>query len=200
MKKVFLMMFLVLVIMFPTFNANAAILSTTDSNVTTEVKPKPIVATIYINNAKSTYDDELTKKLTDRFNSKLTMYDLRVGDKYVEKLTKIGVTDITVAERSDIVQAFSDEGIDYVVYAEIQPPILKHWMSFFNVGVAATVTIPVKIIDIKNNKYLYNGKFTEQADNSSMLGGVGTKVAVVTAMDKIFAKSDEILLNRIPMK
>jgi hypothetical protein len=53
---------------------------------------------------------------------------------------------------------------------------------------------------VKNNKYLYNGKFTEQADNSSMIGGVGTKAAVIMAMDKILVKSDEVLLNRLPMK
>ena len=32
-----------------------------------ETKGKPVVATIYINNAKSTYDDEILKRLADRF-------------------------------------------------------------------------------------------------------------------------------------
>lgn len=87
-----------------------------------------------------------------------------------------------------------------MVYAEVQPPIFKHWQSFFNIGVAATVTIPVKIIDLKNNKYLYNGKFTEQADNSAVVGGVGTKAAVLKAMDQILVKTDEMLINRLPLK
>lgn len=195
MKKIFLLMFLIIAIIMILTNIVFA-----EEETATEVKTKPVVATIYINNAKSTYDEEITKKLTDRFNSKLTMYEVRSGAKYIEKLNKMGVTDITTAERADIIQAFSDEGIDYVVYAEVQPPILKNWQSFFNIGVAATVTIPVKIIDIRNNKYLYNGKFTEQADNSSMLGGVGTKAAVIKAMDQIFVKTDEILTNRLPVK
>ena len=161
--------------------------------------PKPVVATIYINNAKSTYDDEITAKLTDRFNAKLTMYEIRKGDKYVEKLQKMGVTDITMAERTDILQAFEGEDVDYVVYAEVQPPILKHWIAFFNQGYAATVTIPVKIIDVKGGKYIYNGKFTEQADNSAVLGGVGTKAAVLKAMDQILVKTDELLVSRMPM-
>lgn len=198
MKKWSTIMSLILVTVLFIFNTN--IVSANELDVTPENKTKPVVATIYINNAKSTYDEEIIKKLTERFNSKLAMYNIVPGEKYVQKLNKIGVTDITVAERADLVQVFADEGVDYVVYAEVQPPILKHWMSFFNVGVAATVTIPVKIIDVKNNKYLYNGKFTEQADNSSMLGGVGTKAAVITAMDKILVKSDEVLLNRLPMK
>ena len=160
---------------------------------------KPIVATIYINNANSTYDAEITQKLTDRFNAKLTMYNIQPGNKYIERLNKMGITDITTAERADLVQAFSGENIDYVVFAEVQPPILKHWMSMFNVGVNATVTIPVKIIDIKKNVYLYNGKFTKNADNSAVLGNVGTKAAVMKAMDQIFVQTDEMLSTKLAL-
>lgn len=197
-KKVLLMSLVVVFTLMLTGPVFAA--APLDSEDETVVKAKPVVATIYINNAKSTYDEEITKKLTERFNAKLQNYEIRPGDKYIEKLTKAGVTDITTAERSDIVQAFANEGIDYVVYAEVQPPILKSWISFFNQGIAATVTIPVKIIDLKNNKYLYNGKFTEQADNSAVIGGVGTKAAVIKAMDQILVKTDEILVNRLPLK
>ena len=157
-----------------------------------------MVATIYVNNAKTTFDDEITKKLTDRFNAKLSLYDVRPGGKYVEKLSKMGVTDVTIAERSDIVQAFAGEGVDYLVYAEIQPLIRKEWMSMFNYGYDIVVVIPVKLVDIKNNKYLYNGKFIEQADNSAVIGNVGTKAGVLKAMDQIFAKTDEVLTSRMP--
>ena len=163
-----------------------------------ETKAKPVVATIFVNNAKTTFDDEITKKLTDRFNAKLVMYDVRPGDKYVEKLSKMGVTDVTIAERSDIVQAFAGEGVDYLVYAEVQPLIRKEWMSMFNYGYDIVVVIPVKIVDIKNNKYLYNGKFIEQADNSAVIGNVGTKAGVLKAMDQIFIKTDEVLTSRLP--
>ncbi|MDR7866417.1 MAG: hypothetical protein RIN56_06315 [Sporomusaceae bacterium] len=164
-----------------------------------DTRTKPVVATIYVNNAKATYDDEISAALTERLNAKLKMYEIRKGDKYVEKLHKMGVTDITTAERTDILQAFEGEDVDYVVYAEVQPPILKYWMAFFNQGYAATVTIPVKLIDVKGGKYIYNGKFTEQADNSAVIGGVGTKAAVMKAMDKIFVKTDELLVTRMPM-
>lgn len=172
------------------------------ANLLDEDQPasKPVVATIYINNAKTTYDGEITAKLTERFDAKLAMYDIRKGDRYVEKLDKIGVTDISVAERADILKAFEGEGVDYVVYAEVQPPILQEWIAFFNAGYKVTVVVPVKILDIKAGRYLYNGKFTEQADNSAVIGGVGTKAAVMTAMDLILAKTDEVLVNRMPVK
>ncbi|WP_346355597.1 hypothetical protein [Azotosporobacter soli] len=166
-----------------------------------DAKPaKPVVATIYINNAKSTYDAELSKSLSDRFNGKMTSFTLQNDPKFVDKLNKVGVTDISMAERDDILQAFAGENIDYIVYAEIQPPILNSWISMFNQGVKATVTVPVKIIDVKGHKYLYNGKFTETADNSAVFGGVGTKAAVVKALDQIFVKTDAMLINRLPIK
>jgi hypothetical protein len=152
----------------------------------------------YINNAKTTYDNEITAKLTERFNAKLTMYDIRKGDRYMEKLDKLGVTDISVAERADILKAFEGEGVDYMVYAEVQPPILNEWISFFNAGYKVTVVVPVKILDVKARKYLYNGKFTEHADNSAVIGNIGTKAAVMGALDLVLAKTDEVLLNRLP--
>ncbi|MDR7866416.1 MAG: hypothetical protein RIN56_06310 [Sporomusaceae bacterium] len=161
---------------------------------------KPVVATIYINNAKTTYDSEITAKLTERFNAKLAMYDIRKGDRYVEKLDKIGVTDISVAERADILKAFEGEGVDYVVYAEVQPPVLNEWIAFFNAGYKVAIVVPMKILDVKAGKYLYTGKFTEHADNSAVIGGVGTKGAVMAALELILAKTDEALTNRLPMK
>jgi len=166
----------------------------------TNLSAKPTVVTIFVNNAKSTYDKELTKKITERFNARLTPYEVKSDGKYLELLNKAGITDVSLAEKSDIVSAVNDGTVDYLVYTEIQPPIINSWVSFFNVGVKATVTIPLKIIDIKHNKYLYNSKFTDTADNSTMLGGVGTKAAVLGAMDKIFNKTDEVLTTRLPLK
>ncbi|MBP2644215.1 MAG: hypothetical protein H6Q67_2102 [Firmicutes bacterium] len=137
--------------------------------------------------------DDLVDKLSPIFN-------LVPGESYLTKLEKSGITDITSAERNDVVGAFSDGAVDFVVYVEVQPVLIKKWQSFFNVGSAATVTLPLKIIDIKNNKYLYNGKFTEQADNSSILGGVGTKGATMAALDKILVHLNDTLVTRLPIK
>ena len=48
-------------------------------------------------------------------------------------------------------------------------------MTFFTVGKDITTTVPLKIIDLVNGKYLYNGKFTEKASDSTMIGGIGNK-------------------------
>ena len=47
------------------------------------------------------------------------------GEPYIEKLNKVGIVDITTAERADIVDAFEGEDVDYVVFIEVQPFIAR---------------------------------------------------------------------------
>ncbi|HWR38078.1 MAG TPA: hypothetical protein VN611_01140 [Patescibacteria group bacterium] len=160
---------------------------------------KPAIAVLFVNNAKTTYDDELGKKITDNINSTLSSkYTLVPGKPFVEKLAKLGITDLSTAERNDISEAFKSESINFVIYIELQPVLIKSWESFFNQGTAATVTLPLKVIDLSQNKYLYNGKFIEQADNSSIFGGVGTKAGALAALGKVLKSVDEVLVSRIP--
>ena len=98
---------------------------------------------------------------------------------YIEKLNKVGIVDITTAERADIVDAFEGEDVDYVVFIEVQPFIARDKVTFFTVGKDITTTVPLKIIDLVNGKYLYNGKFTEKASDSTMIGGIGNKLSLI---------------------
>lgn len=61
-----------------------------------------------------------------------------------------------------------------------------------------TSIVPFKIIDIKNNKYLYNGKFTEVAKDSSMVGGIGNKSVALKALDKVSEEMSAIIDVRLP--
>lgn len=159
---------------------------------------KPVIATIYINNAKTTYDDEISKQISNHFNSKLAAFTLKNDHKIVEKLNKAGVADLSMAARDDILQALGDEDVDYLLYAEIQPPVTNSWMSMYCFGAKATIVMPVKIIDVKKRKYLYNGKFVENADNSSVLKGHDTKAAFVRALEFMFVKIDIMLNDCLP--
>lgn len=157
------------------------------------------VALLYVNTAKTTYDDELNKKMTSNFNSLLKNYNVIPGERYIELLNKSGISDITTAERSDIVQVFKGENIDYVLFAELQPFVRKERISFFSYGIDMTAIVPIKIIDLKNNKYLYNGKFTEFASDSTMLGGIGNKSVSLTALDKVIEKINAVIKVRLPI-
>lgn len=120
------------------------------------------------------------------------------GEPYIEKLNKVGIVDITTAERADIVDAFEGEDVDYVVFIEVQPFIARDKVTFFTVGKDITTTVPLKIIDLVNGKYLYNGKFTEKASDSTMIGGIGNKSVAMKALNKINEQITSVLTVRLP--
>lgn len=160
---------------------------------------KARVALMYVNNAKATYDDEINKKMNDNFDTILKQYKIIPGQRYVEMLNKIGINDITTAERGDIIGVFKGEDIDYVLYVEIQPFVRKERITFFTYGIDITAIVPVKIIDLKGNKYLYNGKFTEFARDSSMIGGIGNKSVSLKALDLVIEKMNPVVATRLPL-
>ncbi len=196
MKKLFLSLILVMVSLLLGSVAFAA----EDGTPDVVVKAKPVVATLYVTRFNATFTPEVNKMLKDRLNAKLSMYDIQMLTKYFDKFRAAGIADVAKAEREDIVRALHDTDVDYVIYAEVQYPVVKQWSSLFNVGFTATMTVPFKIIDIKNDQYIYNAKFVETADNSTLAGSVNSKGAIIKAIDKVLAKTDILLANGIPAK
>ncbi|CAK7008678.1 hypothetical protein [Phascolarctobacterium sp.] len=160
----------------------------------------PKVAVMYINNSQTTYDEDIDNILLPALKTAINedTYSYIDGTPYVEKLNKIGIVDITTAERADIIDAFEGEDLDYAVFVQVDPFIRKDKMTFFTVGKEMTSIVPFKIIDIKNNKYLYNGKFTEVAKDSSMVGGIGNKSVALKALDKVSEEMSAIIDVRLP--
>lgn len=163
-------------------------------------KNMPKVVILYVNNAKSTYDDEVDAKVKGNLAKTISpeKYLTVEGAPYIEKLKKAGIVDIATAERADIIAAFAGEDIDYVVFLEVQPFIARDKMTFFTIGKDITATVPFKMIDVVNNKYLYNGKFTEKASDSSAIGGIGNKSVAMKALDKINGQINATIAERLP--
>lgn len=160
----------------------------------------PRVAILYINNAKSTYDDEVDQSILTALGRDLPEehYLLVDGAPYIEKLNKVGIVDISTAERADIVDVFQGENVDYCIFLEVQPFVARDKMTFFTVGKDITTAVPFKIIDLVNGKYLYNGKFTEKASDSSMLGGIGNKSVALKALGNVNEQVASVISTRLP--
>lgn len=160
----------------------------------------PKVAVLYVNNAETTYNDEVDGVVLGNLEQCINddKYIYINGEPYIEKLNKVGIVDITTAERADIVDAFEGEDVDYVVFIEVQPFIARDKVTFFTVGKDITTTVPLKIIDLVNGKYLYNGKFTEKASDSTMIGGIGNKSVAMKALNKINEQITSVLTVRLP--
>lgn len=160
----------------------------------------PKVAVLYVNNAETTYNDKVDGVVLGNLEKCINddKYIYINGEPYIEKLNKVGIVDITTAERADIVDAFEGEDVDYVVFIEVQPFIARDKVTFFTVGKDITTTVPLKIIDLVNGKYLYNGKFTEKASDSTMIGGIGNKSVAMKALNKINEQITSVLTVRLP--
>ncbi|XOQ53504.1 MAG: hypothetical protein ACFWT7_09085 [Succiniclasticum sp.] len=196
-KKVLLCLTLALLVMTGTVLAAepAATVTRTDSSL-------PRVAVLIANNAKTTYDDRLTRHEKEFFQTCFpsTSYTWVDGDPYLKKLADMGLTDLSTVERADFLDAFEGSDVDYIVYLEIQPFTRKERKSWFTHSVDMTTQLPFKIIDVKRNKYLYNGKFTEKGTNSTMIGGIGNKDAALQALNQANEKIRTILAERMPQQ
>ena len=160
----------------------------------------PKVAVIYVNNTKSTYDKDIDNEIFKYLNQALPKgtYELIDGSPYVEILNKMGYTDISAAERADFIDAFNGSGIDYCVYLEIQPFIIRDKMTFFTIGKDITVSVPLKMINLGTGKYLYNGKFTEKASDSTIIGDLGNKSVALKGLRTIGNKVLTEINTRLP--
>jgi len=219
MKK-FLILVMTVCIMFTTAVALAAEADPTTKPVTTvsekfknalkennnstantqDLANMPKVAVLYVNNAKTTYDDEIDQLILGNLAKSLpgNKYQYTDGEPYLERLNKLGIVDIATAERADIVAAFSGDDVDYVVFIEVEPFIRKDKVTFFTIGKEMTATVPFKVIDLVNNRYLYNGKFVEKATDSSMIGNIGNKSVSNKAILKINEQVASVLSVRLP--
>jgi len=167
---------------------------------TSFAEEKPQVAVLYVNNAKTTYDADVDSSILNNLAKCINpqKYVYVNGTPYIEKLKKAGIDDISMAERADIVEAFSGEGIDYIVFVEVQPLTRKEKMSFFTYGIDITAIVPFKVIDLVNGKYLYNGKFSEKASDSTAFGNLGNKAIALKAIGKINQQIATVLSSRLP--
>ena len=157
------------------------------------------IAIMFVNNAKTTYDGELNSVIGHNFDQLFAAkYEMKPGGKYIELLNKAGIVDVAAAERGDIMAVVKGEDLDYILYAELQPFLRKEKITAFTYGIEMTAIVPIKIIDVKQNVYIYNGKFTEIAKDSSAVGGIGNKSVALKALRHTLEKMNAVVAERMP--
>jgi hypothetical protein len=55
--------------------------------------------------------------------------------------------------------------------------------------------VPIKIIALKANRYLYNGKFTEFARVSTVVGSIGNKSVALQALDFVIENMNSMMIE-----
>lgn len=164
------------------------------------VNRKPVIAIVYENNAKTKYDTTIDKKLFEYLDAALPAqtYELIDGAMYKTKLSEIGIEDIADAERADILSVLEDSNVDYFLYLGVGPVTVKAKSSLLVTGKAATASIPFRVIDVKNNRYLYTKTYTEAAQSTTPIGSVGSKSVTLEIMTRVGKEIQATLEKRLP--
>ena len=164
-----------------------------------QVGARKKITIMFVNNAKTTYDAELNSAIGRNFDQLFAAkYEMLPGGKYIELLNKVGIVDVAAAERADVMAVVKGEDLDYILYAELQPFLRKEKVTAFTYGIEMTAIMPIKIIDVKQNVYIYNGKFTEIAKDSSAVGGIGNKSVALKALRHTLEKMNAVVAERMP--
>lgn len=159
----------------------------------------PRVAIIYSNNANTTYDDAINDCILQNLDKELSgKFNVSRSDAVIQKLADKGMTDLSMAERRDIMDVVADEGFDYILCLTLEPFQRKEKFSVFTQGIEIIATVPVKIIDVKGDRYIYNGKFVEKHYDSTWIGTVGNKSVALEALNKVNKGLNKVLREKMP--
>lgn len=156
-------------------------------------------AVLYVNNANTTYDADIDRAVLENVQAALkTSACVYIdGTEFLGQLNENGIADITQAERADIADVFKGSGVDYVVLVQVEPFVRKEKVTVFTLGKEMTAVVPFKIFDVKSGKYVYNGKFTELAKDSSVIGDVGNKSVALKALETVNGKISGVIASRL---
>jgi hypothetical protein len=164
MKKTRLVIAIILVCLFAT---QIFVYAAPDSSTSTTQNEKKKVALIVVNNENATgvkqskieelWINPICNNLSERYNVS--------GDqKYYEKFKSAGYFTIIDAEKSDIIDVLQNDNLDYVILVEFL--LADKGDSYAD----DTYHIQMRILDIKANKNIYNGKFVRYKNLSNLAG------------------------------
>ena len=161
---------------------------------------RPVVAVVYENNAKTKYDKTIDKKLFEYLDAAMPVrtYDLVDGRACKAKLADNGIEDIADAERADIINALAGSGVDFFLYLGVNPVQVKDKGSLLAAGKIANTSLPFRIVDINNNKYIYTKTYTESAKTMSAIGGVGSKSVTLEIITRVGKQIQNVIETRLP--
>lgn len=165
---VFILVFILMVLLI---SVAAAEEKTADKNDT-----KQSIVFIYSNNMGKTdlwksYQNDIKTEIQKRFSETFrNNYNVILGDEYLKKMNDAGMTDLSTAERADILGHFKDSDINYVVIFETLPMNKENNSFGIFSDMSMTSFSHLKFIDVKQNKYLYNGKFSYRSKFASAFG------------------------------
>ena len=174
----------------------------TNSDVTvikTATNTNKTATILFVNDAGTTYDKAIEKKITEDITKtlKLRGYTCVDGKTFIKKFNQLGIGDLTTAEREDYATVFKGSNLGYSIYVEVMPITVREKSTMLSKGRIVSATVVFRIMDLKTNKYIYTDRFAERVSDSSMVGSVGNRSVTMSAINRINKQIRAILNERM---
>ena len=161
--------------------------------------PRPKVAVLYLNQSEAAYHKSVDKTILENLNEELMYLSVDVVDSrpFMQRLKKNGVADFAMAERRDLTEVFHGSNVDYVICVQVDPFYRKATTSVFSKGVKMTASVPFRMIDLKNDRFIYNGKFQATDGKSKMIGATGNRSVSLKVLRLVNKQINEVLNEKL---
>lgn len=90
-------------------------------------------------------------------------------------------------------------GADYFVYTELQPITKETHFNFIYFDKNVETGLVLRIVDLKNDKELYNKKYLMKAEDSTDYFFIGSGSVAQKALDAILFRAGEAISVKLPL-
>ena len=161
------------------------------------LRQKSSVLLVFNNIAGTRYDEKLTQIALEKLQKKIEGIYLEIdaepsGENFKEK-------SFEKASFAELTAQVDGCGADYFVYTELQPITKETHFNFIYFDKNVETGLVLRIVDLKNDKELYNKKYVMKAEDSTDYFFIGSGSVAQKALDAILFRAGEAISVKLPL-
>ena len=161
------------------------------------LRQKSSVLLVFNNIAGTRYDEKLTQIALEKLQKKIEGIYLEIdAEAYGENFKEKSFEKASFAELTAQVDGC---GADYFVYTELQPITKETHFNFIYFDKNVETGLVLRIVDLKNDKELYNKKYLIKAEDSTDYFFIGSGSVAQKALDAILFRAGEAISVKLPL-
>lgn len=161
------------------------------------LRQKSSVLLVFNNIAGTRYDEKLTQIALEKLQKKIEGIYLEIdAEPYSENFKEKSFEKASFAELTAQVDGC---GADYFVYTELQPITKETHFNFIYFDKNVETGLVLRIVDLKNDKELYNKKYVMKAEDSTDYFFIGSGSVAQKALDAILFRAGEAISVKLPL-
>lgn len=161
------------------------------------LRQKSSVLLVFNNIAGTRYDEKLTQIALEKLQKKIEGIYLEIdAEPYDENFKEKSFEKASFAELTAQVDGC---GADYFVYTELQPITKETHFNFIYFDKNVETGLVLRIVDLKNDKELYNKKYLMKAEDSTDYFFIGSGSVAQKALDAILFRAGEAISVKLPL-